>query len=475
MTLTYRILKGAELTYTEGDNNIKYLDMKMKLSNIDPAVTNDSSQGFTANESTWFNYTTGVLYICTDATVGAAVWSIALKDTTYTDAQIKTKYEANADTNAFTDAEKAKLGTLKASHINPDNKIGAPTEIGNFNGIYNHLFSSGIMSGCALTDNLNGTINIATGEATLRATGDDGHGAIYSVVVPAVTNLALIDGAVNFVYLSYNDGITLTWDKTTDSTVINLLDKIPAYIIVRNGNNIGYLDVRNQNVNHVAKAQIKDFYTEPIKRKNGGAIVSDKGTLHLGCTAGAFFFQNDEYAIPALDTTGADTFKYYKHVAGAWAETSAQVIDNLYYDNGTDLVALANNKFGVHWIYAIIGSSPKYAVVYGSAEYPSIADAEDSSPLISLPPSLAGLGVLLGRAIVQKDAAELTEVQSSFSTTFSFSAASLLNYLQQGTTGTTASRPTANLLIGQYYFDTTLSKPIWWNGTAWTDGIGTVV
>lgn len=109
MALTYRILKGAELTYGEGDANIKYLDMKMKLSNVAPAVTNDSSQGFTVNESTWFNYATGILYLCTDTTVGAAVWSIKMKDTTYTDAEIKTKYENNADTNAFTDAEKTKL------------------------------------------------------------------------------------------------------------------------------------------------------------------------------------------------------------------------------------------------------------------------------------------------------------------------------------------------------------------------------
>lgn len=111
MALTYRLLKGTELTYGEGDANVKYLDLKMKLSNVAPAVTNDSSQGFTANESTWFDYTTGYLYLCTDTTVGAAVWSIKMKDTTYTDAQIKTKYENNADTNAFTDAEKTKLST----------------------------------------------------------------------------------------------------------------------------------------------------------------------------------------------------------------------------------------------------------------------------------------------------------------------------------------------------------------------------
>jgi hypothetical protein len=45
--------------------------------------------------------------------------------------------------------------------------------------------------------------------------------------------------------------------------------------------------------------------------------------------------------------------------------------------------------------------------------------------------------------------------------------------------GITADRPidTGNpqLQIGQYYFDTDLGKPIWWNGTIWVDATGTAV
>jgi hypothetical protein len=46
--------------------------------------------------------------------------------------------------------------------------------------------------------------------------------------------------------------------------------------------------------------------------------------------------------------------------------------------------------------------------------------------------------------------------------------------------GTTANRPTltANggaLFVGTGYFDTTLGKPIWWNGTVWKDATGTTV
>ncbi|RKN74936.1 hypothetical protein [Paenibacillus ginsengarvi] len=41
--------------------------------------------------------------------------------------------------------------------------------------------------------------------------------------------------------------------------------------------------------------------------------------------------------------------------------------------------------------------------------------------------------------------------------------------------GTTAMRPTANLMQGFSYYDTTLNKPIWWNGANWIDGTGAVI
>lgn len=39
-------------------------------------------------------------------------------------------------------------------------------------------------------------------------------------------------------------------------------------------------------------------------------------------------------------------------------------------------------------------------------------------------------------------------------------------------TGTTAERPTATLLEGQEFFDTTLGQPVWWNGSVWVDYSG---
>jgi muramidase (phage lysozyme) len=33
--------------------------------------------------------------------------------------------------------------------------------------------------------------------------------------------------------------------------------------------------------------------------------------------------------------------------------------------------------------------------------------------------------------------------------------------------GPTSNRPTQNLYVGQVFFDTTLNKPVYWNGSTW--------
>ncbi|MOA07260.1 hypothetical protein D3C78_1269480 [compost metagenome] len=47
--------------------------------------------------------------------------------------------------------------------------------------------------------------------------------------------------------------------------------------------------------------------------------------------------------------------------------------------------------------------------------------------------------------------------------------------VQNTSYGTTANRPNIGLYINKQYFDTTLGKPLWWNGTVWKDAAGTTV
>ena len=51
----------------------------------------------------------------------------------------------------------------------------------------------------------------------------------------------------------------------------------------------------------------------------------------------------------------------------------------------------------------------------------------------------------------------------------------VINALSTPSAGITAARPSTGLQVGQFYFDTTINRPIWWNGTNWINAAGTVV
>jgi hypothetical protein len=48
-------------------------------------------------------------------------------------------------------------------------------------------------------------------------------------------------------------------------------------------------------------------------------------------------------------------------------------------------------------------------------------------------------------------------------------------FLGKPISGTTAERPAIQLHVGQTFYDTTLDRPIWWNGTVWKKADGTTV
>lgn len=52
---------------------------------------------------------------------------------------------------------------------------------------------------------------------------------------------------------------------------------------------------------------------------------------------------------------------------------------------------------------------------------------------------------------------------------------SLFSHVKYKGSGETADRPTNKLLVADWYYDTTLSKPIWWDGAVWRDAAGTSV
>ena len=58
---------------------------------------------------------------------------------------------------------------------------------------------------------------------------------------------------------------------------------------------------------------------------------------------------------------------------------------------------------------------------------------------------------------------------------FNVQVVNAINILATPSAGTTGERPSTDLQVGQFYFDTTINRPIWWDGTNWINAAGTVV
>ncbi len=322
------------------------------------------------------------------------------------------------------------------------NKIGDPTNIDTLQELFNHEYSAGVMHGCDITDNGDGTVSFGTGVAMLRASSDP-HTTLYAISVAAQSNLSLTDNATNYVYLDYNAG-SPQFVVSTSITSFNCLDKCIAYMIFRESTSLKIIDAREQNVDGNRKSRRLFLNIQKFIHHAGGSTLGTPGLLYLSVTSGAFNFMLGELPHDAFDTSVAGTnYKnvftyYYNNGAGGWTKvTDRKSINNTQYDNGTGTLAtLGNGNYRTDWVYLIHDSPTTLAVQVGSNNSGSIANAR-AVTIPTPPPILSSMGSLIGKVIVQKNAAAIAETYTSFDTVFTGSAATEHNRLaglQGGTT-----------------------------------------
>lgn len=164
--------------------------------------------------------------------------------------------------------------------------------------------SAGAVSGFALTNNGNGTVNIASGIAYLRATNDP-YANIIKYPIASVTNLALADNANNYVLVDYNGG-SPTLTVTTNGSTVNTQTNSIAYVIARVGNDLEYLNLVGQNVDPNAKIRIRFLNQEGIRRASGASLGFSNRNLTL--TSGVLFSGLIRVNSAAFNTASPDTF-----------------------------------------------------------------------------------------------------------------------------------------------------------------------
>ena len=321
--------------------------------------------------------------------------------------------------------------------------IGNPEHMDNVQKILNHMWSSGVTHGCELTDNGDGTVSFASGYATLRPSAD-AHTTLYMVEVQAQSNLTLTDLSTNYIYLDYNSG-NPQFKTTTSIDAFNCLDKCITYVAVRVGNDINYIDLREQNVDLSTKSRRLFLDFARFIPTESGNKISEPSPLTIAVTAGAFYMMIVKVSHSGFDTSIAGTanenvFKlHYRDGLGGWTSVADQkIVDTTTYDGDTGTpVTLDNNKFGVTWFYICNNSPSMLCAVMGQSQYANLAEAQAATPPEDLPPIVEGLGALVGFVVYEKSATSFDDVLSSFDVVFASSTVvnhNGLSGLQGGTT-----------------------------------------
>lgn len=303
--------------------------------------------------------------------------------------------------------------------------VGSPVNITSDLDVFDNEWSAAVMDGGDITDNGDGTVTITAGEGLLRS-GASSTASLYSLAFTGVSNVSLTDQVNTYFWADYNGGVPIT-NHSTNATDYNCWDKCHLYTIFRDGNELHILDGRKQNIDFNRNARVKAYKTAPFAHVLGGTVIANPSLLKLTVTSGMFYYAYNQIPHDPFDTTVAGTANdnifdyYYSNGAGGWTKVSDQKsIDNLNYDDGTGtLHALTASHYGVHWVYVALSQTPTLEVVYGTGDYALLTDAQAAGAPASLPPVLGGVGILIGKLIVQKSNATINEIDSAFDTTFS--------------------------------------------------------
>ena len=267
-------------------------------------------------------------------------------------------------------------------------------------------------------DIADGRVDVALGAGMVKKTDDQIDGITAFFDWPATANILLVDNDVNWLYIKYDGGPNSSVNATNDATTIDHTTEFAISRVYREGTVLHILQAGQYIYDPTFRAQNRICTLRAIERATG-AIISDEGTLKIKVTAAVLFCGWNKITTTEVDTSGAGRFRAWYHDGGGnWTSTGHPAdqtdIDSAQYDTGTGLAALAANRYGVYWVFLDYDSH--IHVVYGTTSY-KLHEAE-AAALPAVPPICSEFSVLVARVIAYKDAAEITEVQSAFVTTF---------------------------------------------------------
>jgi len=289
----------------------------------------------------------------------------------------------------------------------PDSRIiGTPTETLTLDKIIDYIASAGLFSGVTWTNLENGSAIIGAGEGWLRAT-DSETAPIIWLSFPE-TEIELIDGFINFVYVDYSAGVPEV-KKTSNINDFNCLDKCILYVSSRVGNDVHRIGAFANNVDAGRKIRRKAMDLEGKIVVPGTALTANAGTRHIKVSAGRFWFILSNPSTPAFDTSGTGTFSLFYGSGTSWSETqdNTQVSNLLYNDGSITPATLGTGKSTAYFVFISLDDDTPHLSVVASGSFKNPEEAMTAEIPGVLPVELGGMGVYLSTVIIEQGAAEI--------------------------------------------------------------------
>jgi len=293
----------------------------------------------------------------------------------------------------------------------------------------NHNISTGVVGSAAPEATYGtGTISIASSNVNLY-NNPNFSGSINTYHITSAT-FTLTDGAEEYLVVDYNSGSPI-YRIETDKFNINKSDIVLIRICWRQGNTVHSVDSDCQGTALANKIESALINTTPYKKSVDGGLTLGETSTPIARTvtisSAIVYAASTPHNILAFNSN-INKLTFTRHVAGVWTYSDVTTYNNTQYDNGTDLVALGNNKYGVVWFYRSIGNDIQAYFVLGDAEYNTIASAQTSKVRSDIPLLLRDHCMLVGRIIIQLNATSGL-VENVSDTTFSVATVSNHNDL----------------------------------------------
>lgn len=280
--------------------------------------------------------------------------------------------------------------------------------------------SSGLSSGGVIADAGSGQITVTAGTGFIRAT-DDALDVLKYFDFGNLTATTIPVSSTRYIGVEYNAGSPQVVIKTTDTWDNNTEFRLGT-VSRESGTTIHISAAAHQVGDHAGLMIERARQLAPLARdnKSGGLIISETGTRNVAVTAGALWEGLQRISIGAVDTSGVDTMiRLYRDGVGGFTQETAQTQwNNTQYDDGSGTLAtMTNNRYAAHYFY--IGVDGDLYMMYGRAEYATLAQAQEDPNPATVPSWFQDHAKLIGRIIFQKSAASASEVESAFDTSFS--------------------------------------------------------